>query len=249
MESALLARQRRAKGTSLRSDRLDERGGVRGEGDQGTGDIGAAAAPEAAVDVVPEAAAAAVKAAGTVVDPVLAGGTAAASGGGSFLPSATPQAAPLFAEEGGPLAEQGQTVEAGLAASPAPVDVPMIAVVVSAAVGRRDGEPNGEEVTAAAASAGTSAADGGADMQGHGQAAGGRQGHGKGVVAPAVCGKTGKRPRAQPTPRRPGAGLGPGPPGPLLGWPLQGQSPREPEHPSPSQGGTSARIATAQAAT
>ncbi|CAI5488473.1 unnamed protein product [Closterium sp. Naga37s-1] len=225
----------------------------------GTGDADAevtgaaeAAGTEAAVlaeaaRVVPEAAAAAVSvAAGSVEDHVLAGETAAASGDGSFSPSATPQTAPLSPEEGEPLAEQGQLGEAGLAASPAPVAASVIAEVVSAAVGRRDGEPNGEEAAVAAASTGTPAADGGADTQGHGQVAGGRRGRGKGVAAPAVRGKTGKRPRAQPAPRRPGAGLGPGPPGPLLGWLLQGQPPQGPERQSSSRGEASAPPPTEQ---
>ncbi|CAI5506255.1 unnamed protein product [Closterium sp. Naga37s-1] len=73
-------------------------------------------------------------------------------------------------------------------------------------------------------------------------AADGRQGPGKSVAAPAAREKKGKRPRAQPAARRPGAGLGPGPPGPLLGWLLQGQSPQEPTRPSSSRGGPSRQV-------
>ncbi|CAI5509851.1 unnamed protein product [Closterium sp. Naga37s-1] len=89
---------------------------------------------------------------------------------------------------------------------------------------------------AAAECAGTSAADEGAGMQEHGQVANGRQARGKSVAAPAARGKKGKRPRAQPAARRPGAGLGLGPPGPLLGWLRQGQSPQVPGLPSSSRG-------------
>ncbi|CAI5509394.1 unnamed protein product [Closterium sp. Naga37s-1] len=176
--------------------------------------------------------------AGCVVDPGRAGGTAAASDGGSVSPSATPQAASQLAEERGPVAESEQTgeEEAGLAASPAPVAAAVIAAAVTAAVGTQDGEASAEEVRAAAEFAGTSVADEGTGTQEHGQVADGRQGRGKSVAAPAVRVKKGKRPRAQPAARRPGAGLGPGPPGPLLGWLLQGQSPQVPGLPSSSRG-------------
>ncbi|CAI5485308.1 unnamed protein product [Closterium sp. Naga37s-1] len=53
---------------------------------------------------------------------------------------------------------------------------PAVIAAVVTAVERRDGQPNGEERTAAAVFAGTSVADEGADMQGHGQAAGDSQG-------------------------------------------------------------------------
>ncbi|CAI5526215.1 unnamed protein product [Closterium sp. Naga37s-1] len=242
--SAPRAHQRRGEGRRPRTDHPGEGGGygeeqtegrvTRGvnvagaatvaktngeEAGEGTGAAGAAA--DAAVAAVPGAAA--------------ADGTAAASDGGSVSPSATPQAASRLAEEQGPVAEPGQQgeEEAGLAASPA-----VIAAVVTAAVGTQDGGTSAEGVGAAAEFAGMSVADEGAGTQERDQVADGRQGRGKSAAAPAACGKKGKRPRAQPAARRPGAGLRPGPPGPLLGWLRQGQSPQEPGLPSSSRGAT-----------
>ncbi|CAI5513156.1 unnamed protein product [Closterium sp. Naga37s-1] len=180
---------------------------------------------------------------GCGVDLGRAGGTAAAAHGGSSSPSATPRTASRLAEGRGPVAEQGQSGEVGLAESPAPMATVEIAAVVTAAARRRDREAGGVEVTAAVASDGTSATDEGVGTQEHGQAGGGRQDRGKNVAAPVARGKKGKKPRAQPAARRPGAGLGPGPPGPLLGWLLQGQSPQAPTRPSSSQAGPSQQIA------
>ncbi|CAI5535069.1 unnamed protein product [Closterium sp. Naga37s-1] len=97
--------------------------------------------------------------------------------------AAVPEAAgPLSPEERERSAEQGQTGDVELAASPAPMEAAVIAAVVTAA-GRRDGQPNGEELTAAAVFAGTSVAGKDADMQGHGQAAGDSQGPTNGAPA------------------------------------------------------------------
>ncbi|CAI5518978.1 unnamed protein product [Closterium sp. Naga37s-1] len=188
-----------------------------GEAGERAGAAGAAGS-EAAVAVAepgaaagggaPEVATAVEMTVGRVADPGRAGGTAAAAHVGSSSPSATRTASRL-AEGRGPVAEQGQSGEVGLAESPASVAAAEIAAVVTAAAGGRDREAGGVELTAAAASDGTSAADEGAGTQGHGQAGDGRQDRGKSVAAPVARGKKGKKPRAQPAARRPGAGLGP----------------------------------------
>ncbi|CAI5528074.1 unnamed protein product [Closterium sp. Naga37s-1] len=153
-----------------------------------------------------------------------------------------------LAEERVPVSEQGLPVEVGLAASPAPVAAAEIAAVVTAAARGREGETDEVDATTAVASAGTAAADEGAGTRGRGQAADERQRRGKSVASPAAApparGKKGKWPRAQPAARRPGAGLGPGSPGPLLGWLLPGRSPQELTRPSSSQGGPSQQIAS-----
>ncbi|CAI5534935.1 unnamed protein product [Closterium sp. Naga37s-1] len=191
----------------------------------------AAAVAEVADAAGPEAVAAVATVTGpaAVVAPVYVGGLGgldAAFGGGSSAPSAIPQALQPHAEEPGPAVGLEQTEEAVLAASPEPVTAAALAAAVTAAAGEQDGDLAEEDVPTAAASAETSAAAEGANTQGHGQGGSDRQGHGPGVAACAARGKAGKKLRAQPAPRRPGARLGPGPPGPLLGWLLQGQLPR-----------------------
>ncbi|CAI5996650.1 unnamed protein product [Closterium sp. NIES-64] len=120
-----------------------------------------------------------------------------------------------------------QTVELALAALPEPVTAAALAAAVTAAAWELDGDLAKEDAPIATASAEMSAAADGASTQGHGQEGSDRRGHGLAASAGAARGKTVKKKlRAQPAPRRPGAGLVPGPPGPLLGWLLQGQLPR-----------------------
>ncbi|CAI6010628.1 unnamed protein product [Closterium sp. NIES-65] len=260
------ARQRRAEGTSLRSARPEK--GRRSEWEEtmgperteeeaaatveaGTGAEVAAetveaatagavavAVPEAVVNTGPEAAIG-----GTTGAAAAAGVPAAASDDGSVSHSATPHTGPLSPEEREPPAEEGRAGEGELAASPEPMGPAVIAAVVTA-VERRDGQPNGEERTAASEFAGTSVADEGADMQGHGQAAGDSQGPVNGAPSGVSKAKPKRKLQVQPAPRRPGAGLGPGAPGPLLGWLLQGQPPRESEHWGASQGAPALSAAT-----
>ncbi|CAI5503856.1 unnamed protein product [Closterium sp. Naga37s-1] len=165
------------------------------------------------------------------------GGPDAASGGGSASPSAIPQA--WQPEEPGPPVAQERTEVVELAASPEPVTASVLAAAVTAAAGEQDGARTEEGAPIAAASAGTSAAAEGASTQGHGLGGSGRRGHGAGGIAGAARGKM--KLRAQPAPRRPGAGLGLGPPGPLLGWLLQGQLPRGQERQLPSVGTSDGR--------
>ncbi|CAI5535269.1 unnamed protein product [Closterium sp. Naga37s-1] len=158
--------------------------------------------------------------------------TAAASDGGLISPSALSPTAPLLPVGGGLAAEEVQTVP--LAESPSPLGTVEIAAIVTGAT-RRQGVPSNEETAPTAAeSAGTSAAGVAANRQGHGRAGSDRPGPGTGAAACAARGKTGKKLRVQPAPRRPGVGLGPGVPGPLLGWLLQGQPPPAQGHPPPS---------------
>ncbi|CAI5498109.1 unnamed protein product [Closterium sp. Naga37s-1] len=233
-------------GAAMAAETNDGEAGERAEAAAAAGAEAAAAVAEpgaAAGGGAPEVATAFEMTVGRVADPGRPDETAAAAHGGSSSPSATPRTASRLAEGRGPVAEEGQSGEVGLAESPASVAAAEIAVAVTAAAGGRDREAGGVEVTAAAASDGTPAADGGAGTQGYGQAGDGRQDRGKSVAAPVARGKKGKKPRAQPAARRPGAGLGPGPPGPLLGWLLQGQSPQGPTRPSSSRAGPSQQIA------
>ncbi|CAI5993420.1 unnamed protein product [Closterium sp. NIES-65] len=149
-------------------------------------------------------------------------GPDAAFGGGSASPSAIPQA--WQPEEPGPAVALERTKEVELAASPEPVTASVLVAAVTAAAGERDRAWAEEDAPTAAASARTSAATEGASKQGHDRGGIDRRGHGPGGTAGAARGKM--KLRAQPAPRRPGAGLGPGPPGPLLGWLLQGQLPQ-----------------------
>ncbi|CAI5537678.1 unnamed protein product [Closterium sp. Naga37s-1] len=198
-----------------------------------------AAVAEAAGAAVPKVVAAAATVAAAVVAPVSVGGLDAAFGSGSASPSAIPQVVQPHTEEPGMAAGLEQTEEAALSASPAPVTAAVLAAAVTAAVGEQDGDQVEEDVPTAAASARTSAAAKGASTQGRGQGGSNRRGYGPGVAACAARGKARKKLRAQPAPRRPGAGLGPGPPGPLLGWLLQGQLPRVQERQLPSVGTSS----------
>ncbi|CAI5499207.1 unnamed protein product [Closterium sp. Naga37s-1] len=192
----------------------------------------AAVAVEAADTAGPEVVAAEATGAAVAVE---RGGPDAAFVGGSTSPSAITQA--LQPEVLGPAVALEQTEEAELAVSPEPVTATVLEAVVIAAAGEQDGDQAEEDEPTTVVSTETSAAAEGASTQGHGQEGSDRRGHGPGVAACAARGKAGKKKlRAQPAPRRPGAGLGPGPPGPLLGWLLQGQLPRTQGRQLPSAG-------------
>ncbi|CAI6003830.1 unnamed protein product [Closterium sp. NIES-65] len=197
--------------------------------------LGADVVPRRAAGLVLEGAvAAAATAAETVADPVFAGGSAAAVGGGSTSHAAAPRAAQKEAEEPSPGVDQEQTAEAVLSASPAPVTAAVLAAVVSAAAGEQGAAPSEVDATPVPASAGTRVPAAAANRQERGQAEGEFLGPANGASSGAALAVSKKKLRAQPAPRRPGAGLGPGSPGPLLGWLLQGQSPSERAHRSSS---------------
>ncbi|CAI5997911.1 unnamed protein product [Closterium sp. NIES-65] len=176
---------------------------------------------------------------------VSAAETAAASDDGLTSPAVVRPPEPLLPEGGGGTAEECQMVPES-ATSPSPLGTAEVAAVVVEAGRRQQLPPNEETAPPAAESAGTSAGAGGANMQGHGRAGSGRPVPGTGV---ASCAARGKKLRAQPAPRRPGAGLGPGVPGPLLGWLLQGQSPQGPARPPPSHVEAAVATSTAQTTT
>ncbi|CAI5493804.1 unnamed protein product [Closterium sp. Naga37s-1] len=171
--------------------------------------------------------------------------TAAASDGGLISPAEVRPTAPPLHVGGGRAAEESQVVPEP-AASPSPLGTAEVAAVVAEAARRQQLPPNEETALPAAESAGTPVAAVAANRQGHGRAGSGKPGPGTGAAA---CAARGKKLRAQPAPRRPGAGLGPGVPGPLLGWLLQGQSPQVPAHPSPSHVGASVANSAAQTTT
>ncbi|CAI5536529.1 unnamed protein product [Closterium sp. Naga37s-1] len=208
--------------------------GGAGENDVAGTELVAAVMPRMAAATVPEVAFAAASAAETAAGPVPAGGSAAAFGGGLTSPSATPRAAQSEAEEPSLGADQEQTAEAALSASPAPVTAAVLAAAVSAATGEQGGASTAEDVMTAAACAETPVAAVAANRQEHGQAEGKIPGRANGDSSGAAQAKLKKKLRAQPAPRRPGAGLGPGSPGPLLGWLLQVQPPSERAHRSSS---------------
>ncbi|CAI5480215.1 unnamed protein product [Closterium sp. Yama58-4] len=158
--------------------------------------------------------------------------TVAAFDDGLIPPDAVqPTATPPSADEG--RAAEAVQVERGLADSPVPavaeslpaLEESEIAAVVAEAA-RRQGQPPSEaSAPTAAESAGTPAAAAAASTQAHGQAEGGSEGPAIVAASGTASARRKTKLRAQPTPRRPGAGLGPGVPGPLLGWLRQGQSP------------------------
>ncbi|CAI5521910.1 unnamed protein product [Closterium sp. Naga37s-1] len=244
--SAPRAHQRRGEGMRPRTDQPGEGGGYGEKDTEGgvTRGVKAAVAARGAetngaeADVRPEAA--------VVAAPGAAAGEETPDGAAATETTAG-QTASRIAEERVPVSEQGLPVEVGLAASPVPVAAAEIAAVVTAAVRGQEGETDEADATAAAVPAGTSAAVEGACTRGRGQAADERQRREKSIAsppaAPAARGKKGKWPRAQPAARRPEAGLGPGSPGPLLGWLLPEQSPQELTRPSSSQVGPSQQIA------
>ncbi|CAI5537385.1 unnamed protein product [Closterium sp. Naga37s-1] len=171
--------------------------------------------------------------------------TAAASDGDLISPAEVRPTAPPLHVGGGRAAEESQMVPEP-AASLSPLGTAEVAAVVAEAARQQQLPPNEETAPPAAESAGTPVAALAANRQGHGRAGSGRPGPGTGAAA---CAARGKKLRAQPAPRRPGAGLGPGVPGPLLGWLLQGQSPQVPAHPSPSHVRASVANSAAQTTT
>ncbi|CAI5954544.1 unnamed protein product [Closterium sp. NIES-65] len=165
----------------------------------------AAAGKSVAVDaVVPAAERAAVQ--------VSAGVSAAVFDADSVSPSATPRVAQVEAEGTRLGADPEQTAEVALSASPTPVTP-----VVSATTGEQGDAPMAEGAMTAGACAGMPAAAAAASRQEHGQAVGEFPGPANGDSSGAARSKLKKKLRAQPAPRRPGAGLGPGSPGPLRG--------------------------------
>ncbi|CAI5968156.1 unnamed protein product [Closterium sp. NIES-64] len=159
-----------------------------------------------------------VPAAETEAIPVSAGGPAAAFDGGSVLPSAIPRDAQTEVEETRLGADLELIAEVALSASPAPVTPTVLVAAVSAAIGERGHAPMVEGASSAAACAETPVAVVAASRQEHGQAEGEFAGPASGVSSGAARAKSKTRLWAQPVPRRPGAGLGPGSPGPLRGW-------------------------------
>ncbi|CAI5491225.1 unnamed protein product [Closterium sp. Naga37s-1] len=145
-----------------------------------------------------------------------AAGTATASGGDSASHAAAFQAVVLRIVGRGPAVEREQTPEAVLPAPRAPTGAE------TAAVAGEDASPAEGGMEAGVQSAETPTATVGADTLGHGLGAGGTFGRETGAAAHVARGRGGRNFRAQPAPRRPGEGLGPGATGPLLGWLLQG---------------------------
>ncbi|CAI5517698.1 unnamed protein product [Closterium sp. Naga37s-1] len=165
---------------------------------------------------------------------VSAGVSAAAFDAGSVSPSDIPRVAQVEAEGRRLEADPEQTAEVALSASPAPVTPAVLAAVVSAATGEQGDASTAEGATTAIACAEMPAAAAAASRQKHGQAVGEFPGPANGDSSGAAQAKSKKKLRTQPAPRRPGAGLGPGSPGPLRGWLLQGQPPSERAHRSSS---------------
>ncbi|CAI5485994.1 unnamed protein product [Closterium sp. Naga37s-1] len=189
---------------------------------------------------------------GTLRGEAAAGGGAGENDGAEIEPAAA--ALPRMAAAGNPVvadadvpaaetatvpemrlgADPESTAEVALSASPAPVTPAVLAAVVSAATGEQGDAPTAKGATTAAACAETPAVAAATSRQELGQAEGEIPGPAIGVSYGVARGKSKKKLRAQPAPRRPGAGLGPGSPGPLLGWLLQGQPPSERAHRSSS---------------
>ncbi|CAI5533662.1 unnamed protein product [Closterium sp. Naga37s-1] len=199
---------------------------------------GNVAAATASVEMVGEVAAAAEVPEEAVTTLGRAGGTDAVFGGGSTSRSANHQGAQQQTLELGLAVDREQSEAVTLSASPAPVPAAVLAAAMTAATvaGNLADAPIEGEASVAAVSAGTSAAAEGADTRERDQAASERRGHGTGAPGRAAHGRGGRKLRAQPAPRRPGAGLGPGAPGPLRGWSEQEQSPLSPERRPPSVG-------------
>ncbi|CAI5992116.1 unnamed protein product [Closterium sp. NIES-65] len=170
-------------------------------------------------------------------------GTAAAFGGGLISQPAAQPTGMLLCMDGGLVAEEPQTILGSaepptlkVAESPPPLGVTAIAAVVAEEARRLEGSPNEDSASSAAESAGTPAASGAASMQEHSQVEGDSAGPANGASSDAARAKKENLLRAQIAARRPGAGLGPGAPGPLQGWLLQEQSPQGRERQLPSVG-------------
>ncbi|CAI5975265.1 unnamed protein product [Closterium sp. NIES-64] len=160
---------------------------------------------------------------------------AAASSGDSIAPAAAQTTGPTAPPADRVAAVEEAQVEQGsadslaplVAVSPSPLGELEIAAVV-AEVARQPVQPlNEPSAPTAAESAGMSAAAAAVNMRGRGQAPDGTGGLVTGAASGAAPKRSKVKLRAQPAPRRPGAGLGPGAPGSLLGWLRQGQSPLE----------------------
>ncbi|CAI5499230.1 unnamed protein product [Closterium sp. Naga37s-1] len=154
---------------------------------------------------------------------------AADAGVGSASPAATAPLTRPLVEEQGLAAEQGRAEEAAAKAAPlAPV-----AVVATAVAAEQDDDWREGDVTAGAASAGTPAVAEASDTRGCAQGENGTPAPANRGAALSARGKT-VRLRARPAPRRLGATLTPGRPGPLLGWLQQTPSPQGKAPPSSS---------------
>ncbi|CAI5963886.1 unnamed protein product [Closterium sp. NIES-65] len=154
------------------------------------GPTGGAEAETGAAEVATSATAAA----GFEVETEGAAGNAAAFGGDSASHTASFQeTVPRFVGRGPAVARE---------------EAPAAAETAAAAV--RDASPGEGGVAAGVESAETPAAAVGADTHGNNRRAGGTMGHGTGAAAHTARGRGGRIFRAQPAPRRPGAGLGPG---------------------------------------
>ncbi|CAI7918048.1 unnamed protein product [Closterium sp. NIES-54] len=134
----------------------------------------------------------------------LAAGTTADAGGDSASPRATSPAVTPLPEIHGRVEEQEHATAATQVMVPAPQA--QTVVTTSAAVGADIGPAEGGGMIGAG-SAKTPAAAVGTDTQGCDQVAGDTHGRGNGVAVHATRGKGRKKLRAQPAPRRPGAGL------------------------------------------
>ncbi|CAI5497119.1 unnamed protein product [Closterium sp. Naga37s-1] len=135
----------------------------------------------------------------------------AAAGGGSSSPFAMGAFAPPPAQGFGPCSGSGLGSGAVLseAEEPAPPQPPRAST---------DAEGAEVAVTSTAACAGTPVAAVAASTREHGHAEDDRVDSTNGAASDDARTTSKKKLRAQPVPRRPGAGLGPGSPGPLLGW-------------------------------
>ncbi|CAI5535306.1 unnamed protein product [Closterium sp. Naga37s-1] len=156
---------------------------------------------------------------------------AAASDDDSTAPAAGPTAPPpdevMAAEEAHVEHGSADSPAPLVAVSPSPLGEVEIAAVVAEAARQPEQPPNEPFAPTAAESAGMSAVAAAVNMRERGQAADGIEGPVIGAASGAAPARKKVKLRAQPAPRRPGAGLRPGVPGPLLGWLRQGQSPPE----------------------
>ncbi|CAI5480711.1 unnamed protein product [Closterium sp. Yama58-4] len=159
---------------------------------------------------------------------------ATASGDDSFAPAAAQTAVPTAPPADGVLAaEEEARVKRGLADSPTPLMAVSpstlgeleIAADVAGAARQQEQPPNEPSAPTAAEIAEMPAAATAVNTQEHGQAVDGIEGPVNSAASGAAPARRKVKLRVQSAPRRPGAGLRPGVPGPLLGWLRQGQSP------------------------
>ncbi|CAI5952691.1 unnamed protein product [Closterium sp. NIES-64] len=139
---------------------------------------------------------------------------AAASDDDSTSPAAGPTAPPadkvVAAEEAHVEHGSADSPAPLVAVSPSPVGEVEIAAVVAEAARQPEQPPNEPFAPTVAESAGMSTAAAAVNMRECGQAADGIEGPVIGVASGAAPARKKVKLRAQPTPRRPGAGLGPG---------------------------------------